>query len=140
MTSPNISSRLPRPTKPGRRSKKFKTVREAIAKALEPLKDLRLLVAAETARSIAALGSKIKAILDRIHLRERLAYENASLGKKAVRVEGSFRARHADRRSARCQFVLAKGHPVAFVLALREQTIEGLTLIPFRWLSSMIRR
>jgi len=107
------------------------TVREAIAKALEPLKDLRLLVAAETARSIAALGSKIKAILDRIHLRERLAYENASLGKKAVRVEGSFEPGMQIDAALVANSSWLKAILWAFVLALREQTIEGLNANPF---------
>jgi len=69
---------------------KEQNIRVAIAEALEPLKDMRLLIGAETASSIAGLSTRIKAILDRIHLRERLVYQQASLGKKEVNVGGSF--------------------------------------------------
>jgi hypothetical protein len=44
-------------------------VREAIAMALEPLKDLRLLVATETASSISSLSGRMKQLLERIHFR-----------------------------------------------------------------------
>lgn len=106
-------------------------VREAIAKALEPLKDLRLLVAAETASSISALAGKIKLILDRIHLRERLAYENASLGNKAIHVEGSFEPGMQIDAALVANSSWLKAILWAFVLALREQTIEGLKANPF---------
>ena len=69
---------------------KEQEIREAIAKALEPLKDLRLLVGAETANSIATLSERVRAILERIHLHERLVYEETSLGKKTVNVAGGF--------------------------------------------------
>ena len=45
--------------------RKVQDLREEIAKALQPLKDLRLLVAAETARSIANLSSRIREIVER---------------------------------------------------------------------------
>ena len=106
-------------------------VREAIAKALEPLKDLRLLVAAETASSISALAEKIKAILDRIHLRERFAYENASLEKKAIHVEGSFEPGMQIDAALVANSSWLRAILWAFVLALREQTVEGLKANPF---------
>jgi hypothetical protein len=106
-------------------------VREAIAKALEPVKDLRLLVAAETASSISALTGKIKAILGRIHLRERLAYEDASLGKKAIHVEGSFEPGMQIDAALVANSSWLRAILWAFVLALREQTIEGLKANPF---------
>ena len=65
-------------------------VREAIAEALEPLKDLRTLVAAQTASSISALSARMKSVLDRIHFKERLSFEDAALSKKSVQVSGSF--------------------------------------------------
>jgi hypothetical protein len=65
-------------------------VREAIADAIEPLKDLRVLVAAETAITISALSGRMKSVLDRIHFKERLSFEDAALSKKTVQVTGSF--------------------------------------------------
>jgi len=106
-------------------------VREVIAKALEPLKDLRLLVAAETASAISALAEKIKVILNRIHLRERLAYENASLGKKTIQVEGSFEPGMQIDAALVANSSWLKAILWAFILALREQTIEGLNANPF---------
>jgi hypothetical protein len=106
-------------------------VREAIIEALEPLKDLRLIVSAETARSISNLSGRIKAVLGRIHLQERLAYENASLGKKAVQVEGSFEPGMQMDAALVANTSWLRAILWAFVLALREQTIEGMTTNPF---------
>ena len=58
-------------------------IREAIAEALEPLKDLRGLVMAETASSISALSGRMKSVLERIQFKERLSFEDAALGKKS---------------------------------------------------------
>ena len=69
---------------------KMQRVREAIAAALGPFKDLRLLVATETASSISSLSGRMKAVLDRIHFKERLSFEDATLSRKAVQVTASF--------------------------------------------------
>lgn len=111
--------------------RKEQDLREAIAAALEPLKDLRLLVAAETARSIANLSDRIKDILRRIHLKERLSYEQTSLGKKAVHVGGSFEpGMHIDAALVANTSWL-RAILWAFILALREETIESLGANPF---------
>jgi hypothetical protein len=106
-------------------------LREAIAEALDPLKDLRLLVSAETAASIAGLSARIKEILNRIHLRERLGYADASLQKKVVHVEGSFEPGIQIDAALVANTSWLRAILWAFVLALREQTIEGLTENPF---------
>ncbi|MGE3450249.1 MAG: hypothetical protein AB7I06_02470 [Burkholderiales bacterium] len=106
-------------------------VREEIAENLEPLKELRGLVGAETASSIASLAGRIKTILDRIHLQERLAYENASLAKKAVHVEGSFEPGMKIDAALVANTSWLRAILWAFVLALREQTIEALSANPF---------
>jgi hypothetical protein len=106
-------------------------VREAIAKALEPLKDLRLLVNAETARSISSLSTRIKTILTSIHLQERLTYENASLEKKEVLVEGSFDPGMRIDAALVANTSWLRAILWAFVLALREQTIDSLGENPF---------
>ena len=111
--------------------RKEQDLREAIAEALGPLKDLRLLVAAETARSIANLSSRIKDILGRIHLRERLAYEQTSLGKKVVHIGGSFKHGMQIDAALVANTSWLRAILWAFILALREETIEGLGANPF---------
>lgn len=106
-------------------------IRDAIAAALEPLKDLRTLVAAETASSISALSGRMKSILDRIHFKERLSFEDAALNKKSVQVSGSFD--HGIRIDAATVANSSWLRAIlwAFVLALREQTLEALGTNPF---------
>ena len=111
--------------------RKEQDLREAIAEALGPLKDLRLLVASETARSIANLSSRIKDILGRIHLRERLNYEQTSLGKKAVSIDGSFKTGMQIDAALVANTSWLRAILWAFILALREETIEGLGTNPF---------
>lgn len=111
--------------------RKEQDLREAIATALAPLKDLRLLVGAETARSIANLSERIRAILARIHLNERLVYEQTSLGKKAVHVGGSFEPGMQIDAALVANASWLRAILWAFILALREETIEGLGVNPF---------
>lgn len=111
--------------------RKQQDLREAIAKALDPLKDLRYLVGAETARSIATLSERMKSILDRIHLRERLVYEQASLGKKLVNVAGRFEQGMQIDAALVANTSWMRAILWAFVFALREQTIEALDANPF---------
>lgn len=110
---------------------KEQDLRKAIAVALEPLKDLRLLVTAETASSIANLSARIKDILGRIHLRERLTYEQTSLGKKAVHVGGSFEPGMQIDAALVANTSWLRAILWAFILALREETIEALGTNPF---------
>jgi hypothetical protein len=106
-------------------------IREAISKSLEPLKDLRVLVSAETANSIATLSERVRAILKRIHLRERLVYEETSLGKKTVNVAGGFEAGMQIDAALVANTSWLRAILWAFVLALREETIEFLGANPF---------
>ena len=111
--------------------RKEQDLREAIAEALEPLKGLRLLVAAETARSIANLSVRIREILGRIHLRERLSYEHTSLNKKAVQVDGSFEPGLQIDAALVANTSWLRAILWAFIFALREETIERLGANPF---------
>jgi hypothetical protein len=106
-------------------------VREAIAGGLEPLKDLRTLVATETASSISALSGRIKSVLDRIHFKERLSFADAALNKKAVQVSGSFDHGIRIDASTVANSSWLRAILWAFVLALREQTLETLGANPF---------
>lgn len=98
-------------------------VREAIALALTPLKDLRVLVAAQTAGSISALSGRMKAILDRIHFRERLLFENAAVDKKSVHIAGSFNPGVRIDAAVVANSSWLRAILWAFVLAVREQAI-----------------
>ncbi len=106
-------------------------LRKEIADALKPIKDLRLLVAAETARSIVGLSGRIEEILDRIHLRERLAYEGTSLGKRVVHVGGSFAPGMQIDAALVANSSWLRAILWAFIFALREETIEGVGVNPF---------
>lgn len=99
-------------------------LREAIIEALEPLKELRHLVSAETARSITTLSGRIKTILGRIRLQERFIYQDASLGRKAVNVEGSFDPGVQIDALLVANTSWLRAILWAFVFALREETIE----------------
>lgn len=106
-------------------------IREAIAEALEPLKDLRGLVTAETASSISALSGRMKSVLDRIQFKERLSFEDAALGKKSVQVSGSFDHGIRIDASTVANSSWLRAILWAFTLAMREQTIETLGSNPF---------
>lgn len=105
-------------------------VREAIIEALEPLKELRHLVNAETARSITTLSERIKAVLKRIRLQERFAYEDASLDRKAINVQGSFDPGVQIDALLVANTSWLRAILWAFVFALREETIEQVGCNP----------
>lgn len=111
--------------------RKRQDLREAIAAALRPLTVLDTLVAAETARSIHSLSGRIATILGRIHLNERLAFEKASLGKQTVNFDGSFEPGMQIDAALVANKSWLRAILWAFVLALREETINGLGANPF---------
>lgn len=106
-------------------------VREEIATALMPLKDLRLLVAAQTAGSISALADRMKAILGRIHFKERLSFEDAVLEKKTVLIAGSFDPGVRVDASVVANSSWLRAILWSFVLAVREQAIVDAGTNPF---------
>jgi len=111
--------------------RKEQALREAIAKGLEPLKDLRAVVGAETARSITNLSARMRDILERIHLRERLVYGQACLGKKMVTVAGGFEPGMQIDAALVANTSWLRAILWAFVLALREEAIKSLGANPF---------
>lgn len=106
-------------------------VREAIIEAVEPLKELRHLVGADTARSITTLSDRIKTILDKIRLKERFAYQDALLGRKVINVEGSFDPGIQIDALLVANTSWIRAILWAFVFALREETIEQAGSNPF---------
>lgn len=106
-------------------------IREDIAEALGPLKDLRTLVAAETAASIAALAGRTGTILERIHFQESLSFEGANLQKKSVQISGSFNKGLRIDASIVANTSWLRAVLWAFILAFREQAIEALGSNPF---------
>ncbi len=104
--------------------------REEIRDAMLPLKDLRLLVDVETARSIHGLSGRIDAILARIHLRERLTYRNATLKKKEVEVQGAFGSGMKIDAALVANTSWLRAILWAFILALREETVQALGANP----------
>ena len=104
--------------------------REDIAKSITPLKDLRLLVAAETASSIAGLSGTINAICERIRLKERLVYEEAVIGRKEVSVTGSFNPGMRIDAALVANTSWLRAILWSFVFALREQTLQAIGFNP----------
>jgi len=105
--------------------------REAISQALAPLKELRFLVDATAASSVDRLSARMKAILHRIHYQERLAYERTTVTRKEVLVDGSFDLGMRIDASHVANTSWLRAILWAFVLALREETIEALGANPF---------
>ncbi len=99
--------------------------REAIKDALDPLKSLRALVISETASTIADLSGTMNAICERIRLNERLAYEEAVLGKKEVTVTGSFSAGIRIDAALVANASWLRAILWSFIFALREQTLRN---------------
>jgi hypothetical protein len=104
--------------------------RQAIKEALEPLKALRTLVAAETASSIAALSGAIDAICKRISLRERLAYKEAVIGRKEVSVTGSFSPGMRIDAALVANTSWLRAILWSFVFAVREETLSAMGFNP----------
>ncbi|MDZ4738599.1 MAG: ATP-binding protein [Alphaproteobacteria bacterium] len=105
--------------------------RVAIAEALKPLKDLRLLVSAETSRSIAALSNRMGVILEKIHHQERLSYQRTGVEKKSVIVDGSFEpGMHID-ASLVANTSWLRAILWSFLFALREQIVTKIGRNPF---------
>ena len=98
-------------------------VREAIAEAVKPLKELQLLIDCETHRTIETLSGRVSKILDEIRLKDRFSYENAAMAKKTVSVEGSFTPGLKIDAALVANSSWLRALLWAFIFALREQTI-----------------
>ena len=99
-------------------------MREAIAEALEPLKNLKGLVDAETHRSIQSLSSRIGTILNDIRLKDRFDFENTELNKRRVMVHGGFGEDYKIDAQLVANASWLRAVLWAFVFAMREEAIK----------------
>lgn len=99
-------------------------LREEIAKALAPMRELRDFVSVETMRSISSLSERVKAVLSRIFFCERLSFAKLELGRKAVHVEGGLADDIRIDAAEIANSSWLRAILWAFVLAMREQAIE----------------
>ena len=99
-------------------------IRENIAEAIEPLKQLRDLVNSETHRTVITLSDRVDEILKDIRLRDRFTFENTTMTTKWVTVEGSFADGLKIDASLVANSSWLRALLWAFIFALREQTID----------------
>ena len=99
-------------------------IREAIAEALAPLKQLRQLVNCETHRTIITLQDKVSTILEEIQLKDRLSFENTSMNKKEVFVEASVAEGMKFDAALIANSSWLRALLWAFIFALRDQAVE----------------
>ena len=99
-------------------------MREAIAEALNPLKELRQLVDAETHRTIASLSGRVTSILQDIRLRERLDFGNAELARRQVTVRGQFNPNYKIDASLVANASWIRAVLWAFIFAMRDEAIH----------------
>lgn len=105
--------------------------REDIASALMALKLLRNFVDSEAARSIDGLSDRMRNFLDKIHLKERLDFQDADLKKKEIHVHGAFSEGMKFDALPIANTSWLKAILWAFIFALREKSIESYGGNPF---------
>ena len=98
-------------------------IRDAIAESVKPLKDLQHFVDCETHRTIETLSGRVSTILEEIRLKDRFAYENTAMSKKAVSVQGSFAPGLQIDAALVANSSWLRALLWAFIFALREHTI-----------------
>lgn len=99
-------------------------MREAIADAVKPLKELQKLVDSETHRTITTLSDRVLNILSEIKLRDRFSFTNTAMTKKSVTVEGSFAEGMKIDAGLVANSSWLRALLWAFIFALREQVIS----------------
>jgi hypothetical protein len=117
-------------------AKKWRTIeaeqkiRDDIAEALAPLKDLRLYIQHQTQSAINFLSSQIGDLLKRIYLIDNFRYENTSLAKRTVTVHGSFNGRYKVDATLVANTSWLRAVLWAFIFALRTETLSRLQFNP----------
>lgn len=99
-------------------------MREDIATALEPLKELKNLVDAETHRSIQSLSGRVSEILKEIRLKDRFDFESTELEKRQVAVHGRFSDDYKIDATLVANASWIRSILWAFVFAMRDEVIE----------------
>ena len=99
-------------------------IREAIAEAIKPLKLLRDLVDSATHRTVITLSDRVDEILKAIQLRDRFAFENTTMTRKAITVDGSFAPGLKIDALLVANSSWLRALLWAFIFAFREQTID----------------
>lgn len=99
-------------------------MREEIAAALEPLKELKNLVDAETHRSIQSLSGRVSEILKEIRLKDRFDFESTELEKRQVAVHGRFSDDYKIDATLVANASWIRSILWAFVFAMRGEVIE----------------
>ena len=99
-------------------------IREAIAETLEPLKDLKQLVDAETHRTIESLSDRVTLILQEIRLKERFDFGNAELARRQVTVRGRFNPDYKIDANLVANASWLRAVLWAFIFAMRDEAIQ----------------
>ena len=99
-------------------------MREAIAVALEPLKELKHLVDAETHRTIESLSDRVGLILKDIRVRERFDYGNTEMERRQVTVHGRFSQGYKIDAALVANTSWLRAVLWAFTFAMRDEAIQ----------------
>ena len=99
-------------------------MREAIADTLDPLKDLKHLVDAETHRTIESLSDRVTSVLQEIRIKERLYFGNAELARRQVAVRGRFIPDYKIDANLVANASWLRAVLWAFIFAMRDEAIH----------------
>ena len=99
-------------------------IREEIAAALEPLKNLKQLVNAESHRLISSLGRKVEKVLHDIRLKDPPYFESVDIKNRQVSVQGSFNEEYKIDAGLVANASWLRACLWAFVFAIRDAAIQ----------------
>ena len=105
-------------------------LRDNIATALSPLKDLRLFVEAQAADAIHQLSAKIGQTLNQIYVQDSLMYEATTIDRQAVSVRGTFTGDYNIDAALVANTSWLRAFLWAFLFAYRSQLLSTFTTNP----------
>lgn len=100
--------------------------RQAIADALEPLRDLSSLVDHVTKSTLSELSGRMSEIVEAISIRDQFVFDRAKLTNKAVTIDGAFAENMVIDATLVANTSWLRGILWAFVFALRERCVKDL--------------
>ena len=100
--------------------------RQAIADALEPLRDLSGLVDHVTKSTLSELSGRMSEIVEAISIRDQFVFDQAKLANKAVTIDGAFAENMVIDATLVANTSWLRGILWAFVFALRERCVRDL--------------